>query len=293
MDRRRDCSPLHSVAAAKSSRSTTKSSSRSPKWKKSMGIVSPNNRRLTSSPSLQKISDTPEEYYTHYIKLKPSSRKGQTRFRCKTCLHEFECSGKVRRLQHILGNDFSLSKERNVRCCPVPYQPLKSALLAVYRGDVQEPEPSLQSLSTDSSRSILVPSLCTTREDCDSPDISTDEVCSPFAGKIPTIFNSLSSSLDEDDDFCSSPSSLSSDPSPMFTSHQNQNAVRVNQVLSKFLSAYKIPITAVEEPLFTNFIQVICATTDSDYRPSFYDIDEMVDADDENEDEDLPFHLMN
>lgn len=86
---------------------------------------------LSEKKTTGKISDDPDDYHSHFTQLTAKTSKGQARYRCVTCGHEFSCSGKRRKLQHILGRDFLLGKckNRNVVPCPSPHEPLKRALL--------------------------------------------------------------------------------------------------------------------------------------------------------------------
>jgi hypothetical protein len=87
---------------------------------------------MEQSTDNNSISSLPDKYYTHFIQIIAPNKKGQARFSCRTCSHEFTCSGKRRRIQHILGKDYCLGKERNVVPCPKPFLPLKQALLELH-----------------------------------------------------------------------------------------------------------------------------------------------------------------
>lgn len=97
---------------------------------------------------LSQISNNPEKFHSHFIKLRSPNRKGQTRYRCVTCSHEFECTGKLRLIQHILGSAYSGNQSKNVRSCPMPYLPLKEALLKIHGPNATG---SQSLLSSDSS----------------------------------------------------------------------------------------------------------------------------------------------
>ena len=85
--------------------------------------------------STDTISNDPSQVGSHFIQLRDRNKKGQTRFRCKTCGHEFTCSGKKRLIQHIIGKEYLIGKQRNISPCENPYLPLKEALLQKHRRD--------------------------------------------------------------------------------------------------------------------------------------------------------------
>jgi hypothetical protein len=92
------------------------------------------------------ISNNAEKFHSHFIKMRSPNRKGQTRYKCVTCGHEFECTGKLRLIQHILGAAYSGNQSKNVRSCPQPYLPLKEALYKIHGGQQQS------TASSDSSQ---------------------------------------------------------------------------------------------------------------------------------------------
>eukprot|EP01040_Poterioochromonas_malhamensis_P000912 gene912-967_t len=81
------------------------------------------------------ISSDPRFFETHFIQLTKRKNKGQAKYRCRMCNHEFTCCGKRRRLQHILGDDLVLGKTKNVINCRCPYLPLKNALIQAYQAN--------------------------------------------------------------------------------------------------------------------------------------------------------------
>jgi hypothetical protein len=91
--------------------------------------------RIMNKKGGMEISEDPNKFGTHFIRTTKPNKKGQTRYQCLTCSHEFTCSGKKRRIQHIIGKEFCLGKERNVSPCPNPYLPLKANLLKIYNSD--------------------------------------------------------------------------------------------------------------------------------------------------------------
>lgn len=78
------------------------------------------------------ISDEPSQIHSHFVRVSEANRKGQARFKCVKCDHAFECSGRKRLIQHILGYSHQANRYKNVRACPNPHQPLKDALMAIY-----------------------------------------------------------------------------------------------------------------------------------------------------------------
>jgi hypothetical protein len=97
------------------------------------------------------ISNNAEKFHSHFIKMRSPNRKGQTRYKCNTCGHEFECTGKLRLIQHILGAAYSGNQSKNVRSCPSPYLPLKEALYKIHGG--QQTQVVSSAPSSDSSQS--------------------------------------------------------------------------------------------------------------------------------------------
>lgn len=197
----------------------------------------------TSSPDESPISSKPEEYFTHFTKLMTSNKRGQTRYRCRTCLHEFECSGKIRRIQHILGNDLYISKEKNVRSCPNPYLPLKHALLELYRSATGEE-------TYNKNRKPVTPKITPTTS-ADTMDASADHVvvdARMFSSLSPLDFGSHSSS------------------NSFHSMNHLLGEAYANQLIYKFLSRYNLPVTIVGDPIFQNFIDAI-TSTGPEYRP--------------------------
>lgn len=78
------------------------------------------------------ISSDPEGLYSHFIRLTKPSKKGQSRFRCVTCGHEFESSGRKRPIQHIIGYSFKPGLMKSVKTCLKPFQPLKDNLMKMF-----------------------------------------------------------------------------------------------------------------------------------------------------------------
>lgn len=68
-------------------------------------------------------------YLDHFLQLEKRNAKGYTTFRCLSCQHTFRCSGKRRLIQHIIGKDYCLGKDRNIIPCPNPNPTIKAKLL--------------------------------------------------------------------------------------------------------------------------------------------------------------------
>ncbi len=241
--------------------------------------MSPNQNSSSSFiPSKSvRISNNSEEYYTHFTKLKPSSRKGQTRYRCKTCLHEFECSGKIRRIQHILGNDLIIAKEKNVRSCPKPHEPLKAALLDLYRslsGKVYAAPPLIPppvpTIEVPPPNPFPLQMTMTTEMTNESPSWQGNLISS--SGSIDTVEDPWidnQSQLNVIPHITSSDSLLTYPTLDLYASQQ-ANFEQANQALLRFLYKYDLPLSAMEDPIFTNFIEAV-ASTDEHYEPSMID----------------------
>ena len=75
------------------------------------------------------ISDDPLEVRTHYIMVTTPNFRGQARYKCLKCAHEFECTGRSRLIHHITGTPTNGANSRYVRYCPHPHEPLKQNLL--------------------------------------------------------------------------------------------------------------------------------------------------------------------
>lgn len=78
------------------------------------------------------ISADPKDVKTHFTVVQVSKpSRGQTRYQCLRCNHEFECCGLGRLIQHVTGVRPLQSKTRDVRPCTNPYHPLRLNLLEV------------------------------------------------------------------------------------------------------------------------------------------------------------------
>lgn len=71
-------------------------------------------------------------YVSQFEQVTARDRKGLAIFRCLNCGHSFTCSGKRRRIQHILGKDRVLGKSANIIPCPNPDMNIKKSLLDHY-----------------------------------------------------------------------------------------------------------------------------------------------------------------
>ncbi len=81
---------------------------------------------------INNISSNPKDVKTHFTVVQVSKpMRGQTRYRCLRCQHEFECCGLGRLVQHITGTRPTPTKTRDVKACPNPYRPLRDSLLEV------------------------------------------------------------------------------------------------------------------------------------------------------------------
>lgn len=77
--------------------------------------------------ALPEISSDPDHIKSHFAVI-DHSHKGQVRYRCLTCSHEFSCNGRNRLIHHLTGMSPS-GAAKHVKPCPNPHQPLKDALI--------------------------------------------------------------------------------------------------------------------------------------------------------------------
>jgi hypothetical protein len=126
------------------------------------------------------ISSDPKYVKSHFQLIREPDRRGQARYKCLTCSHEFECSGRGRLYQHILGRSWDTVR-KNAKSCPSPYEPLRLNLVEFVKNQAMEKESkkrqletlttdSLSTLSGDSSETILQPTM-----ESDSHHFSQDE----------------------------------------------------------------------------------------------------------------------
>ncbi len=247
----------------------------------------------------QVISNNPEKFHSHFIKLRSPNRKGQTRYRCVTCSHEFECTGKLRLIQHILGAAYTGNQSKNVRSCPMPYQPLKDALLKIHGQNNGIPTlksdsssqpgtpktssglrapPSIeirQPISFDSFYSCKSADDSTTAEDCSRSD---NEICEFLTGIGATEEDFLNAELGDDltmkfDDIETNlnPKRLKTGDNEAILNVLNPPRNRMysiaNKAVIQFFSNYRLPVTAVEDPLFLELLSAI-RVAGPYYRPS-------------------------
>ena len=88
------------------------------------------------------ISDLPDGIKTHFVQVCTPNQKGQARYRCLKCSHEFECSGRNRLIHHVAGISPNGSPTRHVKACPNPHRPLQDSLIEKIRRE--QPEKLLQ-----------------------------------------------------------------------------------------------------------------------------------------------------
>jgi hypothetical protein len=130
------------------------------------------------------ISSDPKFVKSHFQLIREPDRRGQARYKCLTCSHEFECSGRGRLYQHILGRSWDTVR-KNAKSCPSPYEPLRLNLVEFVKNQAVERESkkrqletlttdSLSTLSGDSSETISAHHLQPTIEP-DSYHYSQDE----------------------------------------------------------------------------------------------------------------------
>jgi hypothetical protein len=268
--------------------------------------------------ALQQISSDPEKLHSHFIKLRNPDRKGQSRYRCVTCCHEFECTGKLRLIQHVLGSTYSDKQKKNVRSCPRPYTPLKEAMGKIYGPAFHEHQQYGNSMffSADSSSASGTPNL-NDYKSCSGngygcylpvnsvdirPPISFDSFYSTKSQEVHTTCEENSRSENniyefsddtdatEEDFFagllrdvnffeeltCMSTSNKRtlgnySSPSTQYVFQQTDNKNPVyttaNKAVLQFFSNYRLPVHAVEDPLFLELLNAV-RVAGPHYRPT-------------------------
>lgn len=99
----------------------------------------------------------------HFLQLEKRNPKGYTTFRCIYCQHTFRCAGKRRLLQHILGRDYRLGKDRNIIPCPNPNLTIKSKILSDILSTSEErtddSSSTSSSVSSSSPSAVSMPSV--------------------------------------------------------------------------------------------------------------------------------------
>eukprot|EP01040_Poterioochromonas_malhamensis_P015271 gene15271-17071_t len=126
---------------------------------------------ILSPRPLPKIADEASKVKTHFEILSIPTRKGQARYRCIKCFHEFECTGRNRLIQHIIGTPGK--NRKNVKICPDPHIPMKLNLFKSYQ--IQE-EMKAEQAKTLLGKRILEGSNPTSFPDFHSSVVSsTDE----------------------------------------------------------------------------------------------------------------------
>ncbi len=115
---------------------------------------------MSNLESIHHLSETsqiladPSEVKSHFTIVEQANRKGQARYRCIMCHHEFSCTGKLRLVQHIVGIEFAGSNFKNVKACPNPFMPLKQALLKKRMQDEENIVKVLTEMKDSSTMSI-------------------------------------------------------------------------------------------------------------------------------------------
>lgn len=206
-------------------------------------------------PSLEistvKISEDPDDYHSHFVQLTPKTNKGQARYRCVTCGHEFSCSGKRRKLQHILGKDLLIGncKNRNVVPCKKPYEPLKRNLLKTCVTDKAN-------AGLEKTNSFLVPSAAPSplhKSTNNAPSLINNDghVDSEFHSMLEDILSWEHDKEDDDVDAtitsfsASSGSSDEGDDSPM-TKRMRSNDGTASEPSFSPASSFYIPPTTTQ-----------------------------------------------
>lgn len=86
--------------------------------------------------SFEPISSDPENVKSHFVKISNSDKRGQTRYRCKKCGYELECTGRGRLIVHITGRLLpGGTTQKQAKFCKDPDVPLRDALLVFVQSD--------------------------------------------------------------------------------------------------------------------------------------------------------------
>jgi hypothetical protein len=210
---------------------------------------------------------TMNDYRSHVTVLDKPDKKGKTRYCCVTCGHQFTCSGRRRIIQHIIGRDYCLGKERNIVPCPKPLGHLKEALLAGYLQKDKDTEQNLL-LSPCQEKLMVgkydvietVDAVSSVSSSFHSSSVTSDStLCNEFFSELFDwdIIDSMFSSDKEDEQVSSRPC--------------NQSMIQFERSVLNFFSVYNIPYSAIHDPFFLHFVDVIQTCTDSLYTPFIAD----------------------
>lgn len=222
------------------------------------------------------ISDDPVLFQSHFIRLKVSNRKGQARYRCVTCSHEFECTGKLRLVQHILGRSYTGSQSRNVKYCPNPHLPLKNALLLKHGQNKIGPNTPVSSspkATVPQNFPVIKEERKTTLPKVPSKDSfssyvsSVDEEGSTSHEDFDGLFEFLLSVGATEENFISEERSIANieqfPPAKRvknnddFVNFTETKRMQANKCLGQFFRAYNIPLNATKDALFLEFLNAI------------------------------------
>jgi hypothetical protein len=103
------------------------------------------------------ISPNANEVHTHFARVSSSGKKGQTRYRCLTCGHSFECSGRKRLIQHIIGYSHIKTQYKTVRSCTRPNLPLQQNLMKLFPRQEREDGRKRRRMQSEGMSSPMLP----------------------------------------------------------------------------------------------------------------------------------------
>lgn len=244
------------------------------------------------------ISSDPRLFDTHFIQLTKRKIKGQAKYQCRMCMHEFTCCGKRRRLQHILGDDLVLGKTKNVINCRTPYLPLKHALIQTYQKKLpqlkddddeeesgKEGEKRKRNHRSEGHFEDLIPNLHfnSTDDGDESHDSSMSEgMHDPISSSLSTspsgddmkfipkrikkgprsaedTYNSNLAASNDSAMSISTDPGISLKPKPLSAESVSNynNRVHLNRAILNFFFIYRIPLSAVENQDFQEFMNAV------------------------------------
>jgi transcription elongation factor Elf1 len=119
--------------------------------------VSPVSLLIPTPENPPVISPNANEVHTHFARVSSSGKKGQTRYRCLTCGHSFECSGRKRLIQHIIGYSHIKTQYKTVRSCTRPNLPLQQNLMKLFPRQEREDGRKRRRMNAEGMSSPMMP----------------------------------------------------------------------------------------------------------------------------------------
>lgn len=212
---------------------------------------------LASEP----ISDNPAKIHSHFCRVSEANRKGQARFQCVKCGHEFECSGRKRLIQHIIGYSHQANRYKNVRACSNPHIPLKEALMTLYPKHVvpdgekkrrrrrkKEELFTAKMVAEMRAKGVFGDSVLFDDFYPDSKRRAGVETNSPMSLALPSFLLP-----------------------PTDNSPPNAKHYFANQTLYQLLASHGLSVSLVDDPLFVEFLNAVRLAGD-DYCPTMQSV---------------------